>query len=171
MLRHARPHLKPDSDELCVQPNAIDVRVDRIFRFTNATNDEFRLVDTPGTREVKNHRQTVEVLRQPIPRVDTPWAASGWVLGPGEYQFETTQSILVPAGMAGWLIPRSTLNRNGIGITSGLYDSGYNNGIGGLIRVPAGLTFTVSWRSRIAQFIMADAETAGLYAGDYNKKD
>lgn len=166
MLRHARFHLTPDSDEQSVQPNAIDVRVDRIFRFDNMYADEFTLIDTPGTKEIKRHRRTVEMLPQPISH-----GADGWVLVAGVYQFETTQSIVVPAGMAGWLIPRSTLNRNGVGITSGLYDSGYNNGIGGLIRVPMGVIFTVSWRSRIAQFIMADAETAGLYAGDYNKKE
>lgn len=167
MLRHARPHLTPESDELSVQPNAIDVRVDRVFRFDNRYNDTFTLLDTPGSKEIKQHRRTVEMFPQPIVNGE-----DGWMLtGPGEYQFETTQTIFVPAGMAGWLIPRSTLNRNGVGITSGLYDSGYNNGIGGLIRVPAGMTFIVSWRSRIAQFIMADAETAGMYAGDYNKKD
>ena len=166
MLRHARFHLTPDSDEQSVQPNAIDVRVDRIFRFDNTYVDDFTLIDTPGAKEIKHHRRTVEMLPQPISH-----GADGWTLIAGVYQFETTQSIVVPAGMAGWLIPRSTLNRNGVGITSGLYDSGYNNGIGGLIRVPMGVIFTVSWRSRIAQFIMADAETAGLYAGDYNKKE
>ena len=38
--------------------------------------------------------------------------------------------VTVPAGLAAFLIVRSTLNRNGIFITSGLYDQGFSNNIG-----------------------------------------
>ena len=52
-------------------------------------------------------------------------------------------------------------------ITSGLYDSGFNNIVGGTIHVRAGPAKIVN-HTRIAQFIYAEAETVGMYDGDYN---
>lgn len=166
MFRHPHTHLSPPPDPRCRQPNATDLRLDRVFCFASRYNDTFDIGECLDTDvETKVHRKTVE-----IPPQQLSGSRVGWILSSGDYPFETTSTICVPEGAAGWLIARSTLNRNGIRITSGLYDSGYNNGIGGLIHVPPGLTFTVAWGARIAQFVMADSQSIGTYAGDYNKK-
>ena len=73
----------------------------------------------------------------------------------------------MPTGYAGWLIARSTLNRNGIFITSGLYDSGFENFIGGVMHVRGGPA-RIEKGARIAQFIFVEAETVRLYDGEYS---
>ena len=65
------------------------------------------------------------------------------------------------------MIARSTLNRNGIFITSGLYDSGFENYIGGVMHVRCGPA-RIERGTRIAQFIYVEAETASMYEGQYN---
>ena len=74
--------------------------------------------------------------------------------------------VTIPEGYAGWVITRSTLNRNGLFITSGLYDSGYNGVMAGLLHVHHGPA-TIQRGSRVGQFIMFEAETLSLYDGDY----
>lgn len=64
---------------------------------------------------------------------------------------------------------RSTLNRNGVTVTSGLYDSGYEGHIAGMIHNTSFETILEPHMS-IAQFIMADAMSAKMYAGGYNHK-
>ena len=52
-------------------------------------------------------------------------------------------------------------------ITSGLYDSGFNNTIGGVMHVRGGPA-RIQQGTRVAQFIYAEAETVNMYDGDYN---
>ena len=53
---------------------------------------------------------------------DSPTALSR---AAGSYEAIMDAYVTVGAVEAGWVVPRSTLNRNGLFITSGLYDSGY----------------------------------------------
>ena len=138
-----------DSD--CKQPNAVDLRLDTVHRITDSG---FLL------SENKQHRMSHKLSE--IRDRD-----GFFELRKGSYQFETIHKVTIPEGMAGWLIARSTLNRNGVFITSGLYDSGFNDIIGGVMHV---MTNNVKLEKgvRIAQFILADAETTHLYDGQYN---
>jgi len=150
-----------DLDDSCVQPNAVDLRLDTVQRIADSN---FILQDDARfklTRDMQNI--------EPV-----PWRYGGlgsyksmFELEQGSYQFETKHEVTIPEGMAGWLIARSTLNRNGIFITSGLYDSGFSNFIGGVMHVMTGHA-KIERGARIAQFILADAETAHLYDGQYN---
>lgn len=54
------------------------------------------------------------------------------------YDFISESTIEIKEGEAAWLKTRSTLNRNGISINSGLYDSGYSGVIGGVISIKGG---------------------------------
>ena len=74
--------------------------------------------------------------------------------------------ITVGEGEAGFVITRSTLNRNGVYITSGLYDSGYNGVMAGALHVTSG-PFKVKVNTRIGQFLLFKAESLHLYDGDY----
>ena len=90
---------------------------------------------------------------------------------PGVVDFKYSKVALAwattAANACGWLIARSTLNRNGIFITSGLYDSGFENYIGGVMHVRCGPA-TIEKGARIAQFIFVEAETVRMYDGEYN---
>ena len=138
-------------DEIQIQPNAVDLRLAKLFRLLPT---EFYI-----SNERKQHRQQEEIF---------PDDLGEFFLEPNQsYQFDCLETVTIPTGYAGWLIARSTLNRNGIFITSGLYDSGFNNIVGGTMHVRAGPARILS-HTRIAQFIYAEAETVGMYDGDYN---
>jgi deoxycytidine triphosphate deaminase len=138
-------------DEIQIQPNAVDLRIAKLFRLLPT---EFYL-----SNNRKQHRQQEEIH---------PDDTGEFFLEPNQsYQFDCLETVTIPTGYAGWLIARSTLNRNGVFITSGLYDSGFNNIVGGTMHVRAGPAKIVN-HTRIAQFIYAEAETVGMYDGDYN---
>ena len=139
-----------DSD--CKQPNAVDLRLDTVHR----------IVDTGFILSENDNKKMKHKLSEMRDRNDF------FELRKGSYQFETIHKVTIPEGMAGWLIARSTLNRNGIFVTSGLYDSGFNNIIGGVMHVMTN-NVKIEKGVRIAQFILVDAETAHLYDGQYNE--
>ena len=134
-----------------MQPNAVDLCIDRVWEIGN---DEFYI----GIEKKQHRKNTKEIF---------PDSTGEWLLEEGKkYQFDTSHFVNIPEGFAGWLIPRSTLNRNGITITSGLYDSGFQNYVGGVMHVGSG-NARVQKGARVAQFIYIEAETEGMYDGDY----
>jgi deoxycytidine triphosphate deaminase len=74
--------------------------------------------------------------------------------------------INVAEGEAGFVITRSTLNRNGVFITSGLYDSGYNGVMAGVMHINCGL-MKIKPGTRIGQYLCFKAESLHKYDGDY----
>ena len=130
------------------QPNAVDLRVDKIFRLHDK---EFEISD-----KEKKHRGSWEVEHQ----------NGFFYLEPGTYQIIMENIVDIPEGYAGWVITRSTLNRNGLFITSGLYDSGYNGVMAGALHVEGGPA-KIQKGTRVAQFLMFEAETLSMYDGDY----
>ena len=130
------------------QPNAVDLRVDKIFKLRN---EEFEISES-----YKKHRGSEEV---------TP--TDGYFqLEPGTYEIIMENIVNIPEGYAGWVITRSTLNRNGLFITSGLYDSGYNGVMAGCLHVEHGPA-KIEKGSRVGQFLLFEAETLSMYDGDY----
>jgi deoxycytidine triphosphate deaminase len=74
--------------------------------------------------------------------------------------------INVGDGEAGWVITRSTLNRNGLFLTSGLYDSGYHGAMAGVLHVTIGPA-RIKQGTRIGQYLSFNAEALHKYDGDY----
>ena len=74
--------------------------------------------------------------------------------------------VSVGEGYAGYVITRSTLNRNGLFITSGLYDSGYHGVMAGCLHVRVGPA-KIKKGTRVGQFILFEAETLSMYDGSY----
>ena len=130
------------------QPNAVDLRVDKIF---SLKNEVFSI-----SEDSKKHRGSEEVL--PV---------DGYFeLEPGTYEILMENIVNIPEGYAGWVITRSTLNRNGLFITSGLYDSGYHGVMAGCLHVEHGPAI-IQKGSRVGQFLLFEAETLSMYDGDY----
>lgn len=133
-----------------VQPNAIDLRLKKVFKIDG--NDLFSIDE-----EHKKHRGTIEV--QP--------SEDGFIyLDPGHYEVVMENEVIIGDGEAGWVITRSTLNRNGVFITSGLYDSKYHGVIAGVMHVTVG-PMKVRVGTRLAQFLLFRAEMLHGYQGDY----
>lgn len=131
------------------QPNAVDLRLGKVFKiFPN----RFEI-----SNEFKKHRGTAEIIHDP----------EGWyVLEPGHYEVVMENIINVGENEAGWVITRSTLNRNGVFLTSGLYDTGYHGVMAAVMHVTIGQA-RIMRGTRVGQYISFDAEALHKYDGDY----
>jgi deoxycytidine triphosphate deaminase len=132
-----------------VQPNAVDLRLGKVFRILPN-------VCTLSEKQ-KGHRGSVELQ---------PDDQGFWHLEPGTYEVVMENIIEVGQGEAGWVITRSTLNRNGIFLTSGLYDSGYHGVMAGAMHVHCG-PFSIQKGTRVGQFLLFKAESLHKYDGSY----
>jgi deoxycytidine triphosphate deaminase len=133
-----------------VQANAVDLRLDKVFKIKK---DVFEI-----SNDHKKHRGTEYELK--------PDSQGYFVLEPGDYEVVMENIINVGEGEAGWVITRSTLNRNGLFITSGLYDSGYHGVMAGVLHVGIGIA-RIKKGTRVGQYLSFDAEALHLYDGDY----
>jgi len=136
-----------------IQPNAVDLRLDKVF----AVRPVLFTIGEENGKELKNHRGSQEMY---------PDANGYFYLAAGSYEVIMENIIDVGEGEAGWVITRSTLNRNGIFITSGLYDSGYNGVMAGAIHV-MGAPAKIKKGTRVGQFLLFKSETLKKYDGDY----
>lgn len=134
-----------------VQPNAVDIKIDKLF----AINHEavFHI-----NEDVKQHRGSVEI---------EPNEFGNFTLEAGTtYEFLAEGTVSIGAGEAGFIITRSTLNRNGLFLTSGLYDTGYNGVMAGVIHNNSGEAI-IQKGTRIGQMLIWEAEALHDYDGDY----
>ena len=142
-------NLKPED----IQPNAVDLRVDKIFSMSHLNT--FTIGEENG-KEVKQHRGSLELYTD-----DNGY----WFLNPGSYEIVMENIINVGSNEAGWVITRSTLNRNGLFITSGLYDSGYNGVMAGALHVTS--PARIKKGTRVGQFLLFKSQALKKYDGDY----
>lgn len=132
------------------QPNAVDLRLDKVFKIKQ---EVFEI-----SNEEKKHRGTDYEI--------TPDRNGYFYLPPGHYEVVMENIINVGEGEAGWVITRSTLNRNGCFLTSGLYDTGYHGVMAGVLHVTLGPA-RIKKGTRIGQYLSFNAESLSSYDGDY----
>lgn len=132
-----------------VQPNAVDLRIGKVFKIKP---NLFEI-----TNETKTHRGTEEVL---------PDSDGFFNLDMGHYEVVMENIIHVGKDEAGWVITRSTLNRNGLFLTSGLYDSGYHGVMAGVMHVTIGPA-KIKKGTRIGQYLSFSAQALYDYKGSY----
>ena len=134
-----------------MQPNAVDLRLGEVFYIDSA---DFKIDENQ-----KLHRGSAAMPLHP----------DGYYhLDPGHYEVIMENEIKVSAGEAGFVITRSTLNRNGVFLTSGLYDSGYDGVMAGVMHVTIG-KMIVKPGTRIGQYLCFEAESLSTYSGDYGR--
>ena len=132
-----------------IQPNAVDISADKLFEMNSKTL--FRIDE-----DSKTHRERTEV----------PIIKDYWTLNPGTYDFASNVYVEIPEGIVGWVVVRSSFNRNGVYLGSGLYDSGYKGPICGTLYVHG--TAGLKCGTPVGQFILAKSDSHGTYAGGYN---
>ena len=136
---------------LDIQPNAVDLRLGKVFKI----QDNVFTID----EDHKAHRGSVEY---------EVWEDGYYYLYPGSYEVIMRNEIEVGPDEAGFVITRSTLNRNGLFLTSGLYDTGYKGVMAGVLHVNVGLA-RIKPGTRIGQYLSWKAEALSNYDGDYGK--
>lgn len=131
------------------QPNAVDLRVGKIYKMLP---NHFWI-----SNDSKKHRGSEEL---------TVSKDGYYELTPGHYEVVMENIIHVGEGEAGWVITRSTLNRNGCFLTSGLYDTGYHGVMAAVLHVNVANAY-IRQGTRIGQYLSFNAESLSSYDGDY----
>lgn len=139
-----------------IQPNAIDFTLDHLYTINKSP---FFHV----SERMKEMRGGAPLEAQHDPRHNEDF----WRLEVGVYDGMSDIYVDVPDGVAAYLIIRSTFNRNGLFITSGLYDSGFKGHIGFALHNRAGLSF-IAPGTRVGQLIFVESQNALMYSGGYN---
>ena len=139
-------HVSPLDDEQ-IQPNGVDLTVDTVA-----------IVD--GTGKIAVDGKSI-AEREHVKPVD------GWFeLSPGSYIVRYGERVAIPEDHVGFILPRSSLLRNGSTLHTAVWDTGYEGRGAGLLTVGAPLH--VETGARIGQFVLAGAEHAGAYEGTYH---
>lgn len=169
MLVHSWDYVTDDvkgMDLNCKQQNATDFTCDEVNELSYY--GAYGGADGANPAILKD-RTEHNVTKTPA-RKNTWGDRKGWFLPPGFYEIKSDAWVEIPAGKAGWVIHRSSLNRNGVMVVASLYDSGFNGNISATMYVmnPAGIF--IEKGARVGQFVMAEAETLALYQGQYQSE-
>ena len=140
-----------------VQPNAIDFTLDKLFSINHTSH----FVISENEKKMRGGEQLVPAELRVTPHT------LFWKLEQTIYDGLSDIYVDIPDGVAAMLVTRSTFTRNGVFITSGLYDSGFKGNIGFTIHNWLGVT-TIGVGTRIGQIIFVESENARQYAGGYN---
>lgn len=140
-----------------IQQNGIDLRIDKLYRVR-------------GSAYLGENFKTMPAFDEVNPRYKADQDAWVFDLASGQsYGFDTVEGIKVPENMMALIVTRSTLNRVGARITSGVWDSGFESAnIGGLITSQS-IPIFLEKNSRVCQIIFYEADAASLYSGQYQK--
>lgn len=136
-----------------IQPNAIDFTLDRLFSINQSK--PFII-----SKEAKQMRGGEEMLTDN----DGNWSLYNH---PAVYDGQSDMFVDIPEGVVASLIIRSTFNRNGIFLTSGLYDSGFKGHIAFALHNRSGPA-TIERGVRIGQIMFMTSDSVGQYTGGYN---
>lgn len=150
----ATPPLVEEVDEVAqLQPNGIDLRVERVQRLVSAA----RL-------------GAADAAREPAAREDVPSDGEGWwSLGRGAYVITYREKVNLPSGLTALIRPRSSLLRSGVTIHGAVWDAGYSGRGEGLLSVLSEHGYRLQRGARVAQlvFFRLSSATVEGYAGRY----
>lgn len=136
------------ADKENIQQSGIDVRLDRVLSVTAPAEIGI------SSRVVSHH--------------SVPMAGDWYELPIGTYDFQCIEYVEIPRHCCALLIQRSSLNRLGAFITTGLYDNSFHNYIGGILHLAHPMR--IQRGTRIAQIIFIKSESRRQYKGKYNGK-
>lgn len=145
-----------DYPEEQLQQNGIDITLDKLFRV------EGDMILGVARKRMPNF---IEIL----PIYDEIEGCEMFDLEPGQsYVFNAYEYVEIPKDLMATMTTRSTFNRVGVRITSGIWDSGFRGTLGGLITT-ASIPVRIARDARIAQVVFHKAESASMYNGQYQE--
>lgn len=149
-------HVSP-LDEEQVQPNGVDLTVEAVFEQVEAGRI---------ARDGKRIGEREEVDPHPRGVADNADAeVPTFHLSPGGYVARYGETISIPEGHVGFVLPRSSLMRNSAMLHTAVWDAGYTGRGEGLLEVNHDLELERG--ARIAQLVLARADHEDTYDGSY----
>ncbi len=150
-------------DQEQVQPNGVDLRLDWVLE-----QREPGSITTEGT--TIGHRQTVypeERDDQGDGSDEDDWSGDRetYYLTTGGYILQYAETVSIPEGHIGFVLPRSSLMRNSCMLNTAVWDAGYTGRGEGLLQVHHDIELERG--ARVAQLVMAEANHDDLYDGAY----
>ena len=136
-----------------LQPNGIDLRIDRVQRLTS-----------PGLLGAAPN------LREPAAREDVhPDADGWWDLHQGSYVIGYAEKVNLPVDLMAFARPRSTLLRSGVAIHTAVWDAGYSGRGEGLLSVLNPKGYRLQRGAAVLQLVFLRLGTAATegYRGKY----
>lgn len=143
-----------ENPEKQIQPNALDFTIDNLFK-----------IDEDKPFIISEESKTMRGGDKVDP-VEGYWELDGHSV----YDGLSNIYVDLPEGVACKLIIRSTFNRNGVFLTSGLYDSGYKGSIGFAIHNRSGKAF-IAPGTRVGQIEFYASDKNGKYEGGWNHEE
>jgi len=176
-------HVSP-LDDAQVQPNGVDLTVEAVFEQVE-TGRIARDGKTIGEREELDpdveaqsasspastpSRQDAAGQESSEPSVagapeDAQAEVPTFHLSPGGYVARYGETISIPEGHVGFVLPRSSLMRNSAMLHTAVWDAGYTGRGEGLLEVNHDLELERD--ARIAQLVFARADHEDTYDGSY----
>jgi dUTP pyrophosphatase len=140
-----------------LQPNGIDLRVDRVFRLTS-----------PGLLGAADH------VREPAAREEfSPDRDGWWDLHRGAYVIGYAEKVNLPNDLMALARPRSSLLRSGVTVHAAVWDAGYQGRGEGLLSVLNPKGYRLQRGARVVQlvFFRLGTPSADGYRGRYQEED
>lgn len=144
-------HVEP-VDAAQIQPNGVDLTIESVLEPI-----EPGWIGTDG-KSIGD--------RRPVPTTETADGAAAFELDPGGWVVQYAERVRIPDGTVGFLLPRSSLMRNGTMVHTAVWDAGYEGRGEGLLSVHHPIV--IESGARIAQLVLANADHTGTYAGSYH---
>ncbi len=143
-----------------ISPNAVDFTLDELYTIHH--NNIFI---------IREDYKQMRGGQKKLPTNDRHSGQDIWRLDPMTcYDGMSSFMCNIPDGVACELIIRSTLNRNGIFLTSGIFDSGFSGNIGFVLHNNSG-SAEIAVGTRIGQIKFLTSDNDGKYTGQYNTKN
>ena len=156
------------NQELQVQPNAIDFTLDQAYSVKSGPF--IMAINTIDGKEEKCMRGGDQLVVQSHP-FNSKFAdgANTWIIkGHGMIDCLSNMYVEVPDDVAVMLIPRSSIARNGIILTCGLYDTGFKGHLGFMLHNRHDEAAYIGPGVRVGQCMFISADSVGQYAGGWN---
>jgi len=150
-------HVTPTT-EAQVQPNGVDLTLESVHE----QREPGRI--TRDGKEVGGRQRSAADSVGEGESIDGG-DAEGYYLPPGGYVVRYAEVVSVPENHVGFVYPRSSLLRNSCMLNTAVWDAGYEGKGEGLLQVHHDIEIETG--ARIAQFVVAEADTDGTYDGSY----
>lgn len=152
-----------------VQPNGIDFTLDQAYQpaLSDLRSDNVPTNFVLSKDSFKQHRKWKLMDTYVFEGPDNIEMDAYRFEGRHTYDVSSNLKVSLPTGVAAFIIGRSTLNRNSIFLTSGLYDSGFSGYIGCQLH-NNGQSAIIERGARIGQIVFVEAASAKSYSGQYN---